>query len=119
MIMLRVLLEVGPELAEVSHLAPLVGVALERAESARAVGRGGRLVCVVVDTGIGVCADDVPFLCDDFYQVDAHDSNTYAVAGLGLAVAKGLIELMEGTIGFRSEPGHGTRVIFEVPVEVT
>jgi signal transduction histidine kinase len=76
----------------------------------------GRLVCVVADTGIGVCPDDLPFLCDDFYQVDAHTSAVYAGAGLGLSVAKGLLELMDGRIAFRSEPGHGTRVVFEVPV---
>lgn len=76
-----------------------------------------RLICTVEDTGIGICADDVPLLYDDFFQVDAHSSATYPGAGLGLAVARELIALMDGTIGLQSEPGRGTRVVFEIPAE--
>ena len=75
-----------------------------------------RLVCTVADTGIGVCADDLPSLFEDFYQVDAHTAAAYPGAGLGLAVVRELVALMNGTVELQSEAGKGTRVTFAVPV---
>jgi len=78
---------------------------------------GSRLVCSVNDTGIGVCADDQEFVYEEFFQVDAHSSTTYRGAGLGLSLVRDLILLLNGEIAFDSEPGRGTRVSFEIPVE--
>ena len=77
-----------------------------------------RLVCSVSDTGIGVCADDQEFIYDEFFQVDAHSSTTYRGAGLGLSLVRDLILLLDGQIAFSSEPGRGTTITFELPVEL-
>ena len=77
-----------------------------------------RLMCLVTDTGIGVCADDREFVYDEFFQVDAHTSAVYRGAGLGLSLVRDLILLLDGEIAFDSEPGRGTTVSFQIPVEV-
>jgi signal transduction histidine kinase len=76
-----------------------------------------RLECSVVDTGIGVCADDQEFIYDEFFQVDAHASLAYRGAGLGLSLVRDLILLMDGEMQFTSEAGRGTTVRFTLPIE--
>jgi signal transduction histidine kinase len=76
-----------------------------------------RLECSIIDTGIGVCADDQEFIYDEFFQVDAHASLVYRGAGLGLSLVRDLILLMDGEMQFSSEAGLGTTVRFTLPVE--
>jgi signal transduction histidine kinase len=78
----------------------------------------GRLVCHVRDTGIGICADDRQFLFDEFFQVDDATSTRYRGAGLGLALVRELLVLLDGEIELSSEVGVGTCVTFRVPVAV-
>ena len=120
--------KVAPDLPRVhtdlAKLSQLFFLLLENAVKFTPKGRvgiaaridGDRLVCTVADTGIGVCADDLPFLFEDFYQVDAHNTAVYPGAGLGLAVVRELVTLLEGSVGLQSEPGKGTRVTFELPL---
>jgi len=75
----------------------------------------GRLYCEVRDTGIGVCQDDMRFIFDEFYQVDDSPAGG---AGLGLTLVRDLLVLLEGEITFDSEIGRGTRVIFDIPIQV-
>ncbi len=77
-----------------------------------------RLSCEIRDTGIGVCADDQQFLFDEFYQVDALSSNKYRGAGLGLALVRDLLNLLDGEMSLSSDVGRGTTVTFHVPVDV-
>jgi signal transduction histidine kinase len=77
-----------------------------------------RLVCEVRDTGIGICPDDQQFVFDEFFQVDDSSSQKYRGAGLGLALVRDLVVLLEGEISISSEVGVGTALIFQIPVQV-
>lgn len=65
----------------------------------------------VADTGIGIARDAQQRLFEPMYQVDPNLPG----AGLGLTVAKGLVEAHGGHMGVTSEPGHGSRFWFELP----
>ncbi|PLX84165.1 MAG: hypothetical protein C0617_08785 [Desulfuromonas sp.] len=75
----------------------------------------GRYQVTVRDEGIGMTSEGVARVFDKFYRVDA---STTAVAGLGLgmAIAKSIIDAHGGTIRVESEPGKGTKVTFSLPL---
>ncbi|MGI9591629.1 MAG: sensor histidine kinase, partial [Myxococcota bacterium] len=79
---------------------------------------GDCLRCEIRDTGIGICPDDQHSIFDEFYQVDEPSSQKYAGAGLGLALVRDLIVLLEGEISVQSEIGQGSSFAFELPVQV-
>ena len=79
---------------------------------------GTRLRCEIRDTGIGICPDDQHLIFDEFYQVDAPSSQKYSGAGLGLALVRDLIVLLDGEISVQSEVGQGSVFSFELPVQV-
>jgi signal transduction histidine kinase len=70
----------------------------------------------VRDTGSGIPAKDLPYVFDRFYRVDKSRSEYSGGAGLGLAIAKRVIELHGGTIEVSSESGRGTCFSFTLPV---
>ena len=74
----------------------------------------GRVEVTVRDTGTGIAPDAVDGIFDRFSR--ATDSPG---AGLGLAIAKGLVEAHGGTIRAESTPGQGTRIVFTVPTAAT
>ncbi|CAN5203895.1 cell cycle histidine kinase PleC [soil metagenome] len=77
----------------------------------------GRQRVAVADTGIGISADDLGRLARPFEQVEGQHSKTTQGTGLGLALTKSLIELHHGVMAMDSEPGAGTVVSFDLPVE--
>lgn len=76
----------------------------------------GRSVCVrVSDTGPGVDAEHLPRLFERFYRADPARSDKSGGAGLGLAIAKALVEAQHGQIGVDSQPGRGASFWFSLP----
>ena len=78
----------------------------------------GNLTCAIRDTGIGICPDDRQFIFDEFYQVDEVATSGYRGAGLGLALVRDLVTLLDGELEVLSEVGRGSTFSFRVPVEV-
>jgi signal transduction histidine kinase len=83
---------------------------------------GSSVQVTVQDTGEGIRAEDLPRVFDRFFRGDAARSRDQARealqssgAGLGLAIAKGLVEAHGGQIGIESQPGKGTTVTFTLP----
>lgn len=66
-----------------------------------------QLVIAVSDTGDGVAPEHLPQLFDRFYRVDAARDRQHGGAGIGLSIAKALVEAHDGHIQAHSE-GHGT-----------
>ncbi|HEX2995555.1 MAG TPA: GAF domain-containing sensor histidine kinase [Anaerolineales bacterium] len=71
----------------------------------------------VVDDGIGIPARDLPRVFERFFQVETHLTRRYGGMGLGLSVAKAMIELHGGRIWVDSEEGKGSTFTFLLPVE--
>jgi signal transduction histidine kinase len=70
----------------------------------------------VTDTGIGIDSAYARRLFQPFVQADGSYRRKHGGTGLGLALAKQLIELMGGTIDFESRPGKGSRFWFDLPL---
>ena len=62
----------------------------------------------VKDTGIGMDPEFIPKVFDTFSQEDSRRSNKYGSTGLGMAITKNIVEMMNGTITVNSEKGVGT-----------
>jgi PAS domain S-box-containing protein len=76
------------------------------------------LVLRVGDTGIGIAAEDIAEVMTPFGQIDGALSRQHRGTGLGLPLAKGLIELHGGSLALESEPGVGTTVTITLPHRV-
>lgn len=77
--------------------------------SVRRTGDGG-LIVRVVDTGIGMRAEDIPNALKPFHQVDSGLSRRHDGTGLGLPLTKALMELHDGSLQLKSALGEGTEV---------
>ncbi len=69
----------------------------------------------VSDTGEGIPAEDLPNIFERFYRVDKSRTRATGGSGLGLTIAKRLVEAHGGTIRVQSEPGKGSRFSFNLP----
>ena len=63
---------------------------------------------VIKDTGIGMDESFLPKIFDAFAQEHGEKSNKYGSTGLGMAISKNIVEIMNGTIAVSSEKGNGT-----------
>jgi signal transduction histidine kinase len=77
--------------------------------------QGESLAFVIEDTGIGIAAEDIPIALERFGQVDSRLSRRYEGTGLGLPLARQLVELHGGTFDLTSVVGVGTTVVFTLP----
>jgi signal transduction histidine kinase len=71
----------------------------------------------VADTGEGIPAQDLPLIFERFYRVDKSRSRTTGGSGLGLTIAKRLVEAHGGKIEADSQTGKGTTFTFTIPVK--
>ena len=78
---------------------------------------GGAIGFAVTDTGIGFDDEVKARLFRRFEQADASIRRRFGGTGLGLAISRSLVELMGGRIDVASEPGHGSRFSFNLPLE--
>jgi PAS domain S-box-containing protein len=69
---------------------------------------------VVQDTGIGIPGDRLTAIFERFVQAAPGVSRKYGGSGLGLSIARRLVELMGGTLTAQSEPGRGSQFRFDV-----
>jgi signal transduction histidine kinase len=81
----------------------------------KAEGEGGYAKVFVVDTGIGVPSSETERIFDRFYQVESHLTRRHGGMGLGLSIAKAMVELHSGQIWCESKEGTGSLFCFTLP----
>jgi signal transduction histidine kinase len=69
----------------------------------------------VVDTGIGIPPEDAEHIFDRFYQVESHLTRKHGGMGLGLSIAKAMVEMHNGQIWCESKEGVGSLFCFMLP----
>jgi signal transduction histidine kinase len=69
----------------------------------------------VSDTGEGIRAQDIPRVFERFYRGEKSRNRGTGGAGLGLAIARGILHAHGGEIRVESEPGKGTQFTFHLP----
>jgi len=74
-------------------------------------------IASVSDTGIGIAPLDVPHIFDRFWRADKARSREQGGAGLGLSIAKWIIEMHRGSISVESQPGKGSTFYARVPLD--
>jgi len=78
--------------------------------------RDGFAIASVSDTGIGIAKEDVAHIFDRFWRADKARSREQGGAGLGLSIAKWIVEMHRGSIDVESEPGKGSTFHVRVPL---
>jgi len=76
------------------------------------------MIVTVTDTGIGIPAEELPFIFDEFRQVDGSSSKKFGGTGLGLAIAKKYANLLHGEIRVESQPGVGSKFTLILPMKL-
>ncbi len=77
---------------------------------------GQTLVTQVRDTGIGIAAEDLSRIFDNFQQVETGTTRRFQGIGLGLSIVNGTVELLGGTVAVSSEQGRGTSFTIRFPL---
>jgi signal transduction histidine kinase len=73
------------------------------------------VVIEVEDTGIGIAEKDLNFIFERFYRADESRNKTTGGAGIGLTIAKSIVEAHGGKISVESELKKGSRFIVQIP----
>lgn len=69
----------------------------------------------VADTGIGIPPEHIRTIFQPYWQLEAHERRSRGGVGIGLAVARGLAELLGGGVTVQSVPGDGSEFVLELP----
>ncbi|MBI2211362.1 MAG: GAF domain-containing protein [Deltaproteobacteria bacterium] len=78
----------------------------------------GRVEFSVADTGMGIPAEEIDRIFEQFHQLKEAHTGSYSGVGLGLNIVKRYLEMMRGDIKVESEPGQGSTFIFELPYSI-
>jgi two-component system, OmpR family, sensor histidine kinase BaeS len=78
--------------------------------------RGGEAVISVVDTGIGISAEDLPRVFERLYRVESSRSRATGGSGIGLAITRAIVEAHGGKISAASVPGRGSEFTIRLPL---
>jgi len=76
--------------------------------------RSGHIRVAIADSGCGIPEEELPHIFDRFYRLDKSRRTSARHAGLGLAIAKRILDLHHGTIWAQSRAGEGTVFGFEM-----
>jgi len=74
-----------------------------------------RITVIVRDTGIGIEPENIPYIFEEFRQIDQTMTRRHAGTGLGLAITKWLVQMMGGHITVTSQLGKGSAFRVDLP----
>jgi signal transduction histidine kinase/ligand-binding sensor domain-containing protein/CheY-like chemotaxis protein len=84
------------------------------------IGERGKIRCLelaIIDNGIGISPEELPFIFDKFYQARSSAKIANPGTGIGLALTKGLVELHHGSITVESAPEQETKFLLLLPID--
>lgn len=84
----------------------------------KAAREGNRLIITVIDTGIGIPAEQLDAIFDPFHQVDGATTRQHSGTGLGLAISSKLAAELGGRISVDSQLGSGSRFTLDLPLTI-
>jgi signal transduction histidine kinase len=85
----------------------------------RARAQGDDVQLVISDTGSGIAEDQLQSIFERFYRVEESRYQSQGESGLGLAIAKSLVEAHHGTIAAESRVGVGTSITVTLPTQLS
>ena len=77
---------------------------------------GPNVICSISDLGDGISSEHLPYIFERFYRADPARDRGTGGSGLGLSIARSLIEAQGGEIWAKSQVGEGTEITFQLPV---
>ena len=101
-----------------AELVPAVALPHSAASTDGALPTHSIIRFAVRDTGIGIPADKLGAIFEDFSQANTSTTREFGGTGLGLSIARNLVQLHGGQLGVTSEEGVGSVFFFELPYEV-
>ena len=79
----------------------------------------GQVIIAFIDTGIGIPEEYHATIFEEFEQAGPKIARKYGGTGIGMAIVKRLVEVMDGEISLKSRPGDGTTITVTLPLKAT